>query len=141
MSQNNNVHQNKEFNNPLSVNKNKQNNNNINIKESSNNSKQLNKMSEEEKREIEAESDIRNKLKCYICKSKVIKPKMCKYCKRLICSYCIKEWLLHHDFCIFCKKNITNDDVIPVPFIDDMSTYFINNIENNPAYKSEKIEK
>jgi cell division protein FtsB len=142
MSKNNNFYQNKEFNHPLSVNKNKQNNNNnINIKESSNNSKQLNKMSEEEKREIEAESDIRNKLKCYICKSKVIKPKMCKYCKKLSCSYCISKWLLQHDFCGFCKKNITTDDVILIPFIDDMSTYFIKNIENNPVYKSEKIEK
>ena len=141
MSQNNNFHQNNEFNNPLSVNKNKQNNNNINIGSRPSNSKQLNTMSEEEKREIEAENDIRNMLKCYICLSKVIKPKMCKYCKKFSCSYCISKWLLQHDFCGFCKKNITTDDVISIPFIDDMSTYFIKNIENNPVYKSEKIEK
>ena len=141
MSQNNNFYQNKEFNHPLSVNKNKQNNNNINIESRPSKSKQINKMSEEEKREIEAENDIRDELKCYICLSKVSKPKMCKYCKKLSCSYCISKWLLQHDFCGFCKKNITNDDVIPVPFIDDMSTYFINHGANNPAYKSEKIEK
>ena len=141
MSQNNNFHQNKEFNHPLSVNKNKQNNNNINIGSRPSNSKQLNTMSEEEKREIEAENDIREKLKCYICLSKAIKPTMCKYCKRLSCSDCIKEWLKQHDFCGVCKKSLTNDDVFSVPFLDNISTYFINNIDNNPEHKSEKIEK
>ena len=134
-------------NHPFSINNNNiQNNNNnndndINMADEINNQEQSNKMSEEEKKEIEAENDIRDKLKCYICLSKVNKPKMCKFCKRLSCSECIKIWLSSHDYCGICKKSLTSDDVISVPFLDNMSTYFINNIENNPKHQIEKTEK
>ena len=152
MSQNNNsnnpmlnkanVPQNPIFNHPLIPKNNNQNkNNNANNNNDIIMADETNKMSEEEKKEIEAENDIRDKLKCYICLSKVNKPKMCKYCKRLSCSDCIKTWLSQHDFCGICKKSLTNDDVISVPFLDNMSTYFINNIENNPKHQLEKIEK
>ena len=151
MSQNNNnnnpmlnkasVPQNPILNHPLIPKNNNQNNNNANNNNDIIMADETNKMSEEEKKEIEAENDIRDKLKCYICLSKVNKPKMCKYCKRLSCSDCIKTWLSQHDFCGICKKSLTNDDVISVPFLDNMSTYFINNIENNPKHQLEKIEK
>ena len=41
----------------------------------------------------------------------------------------------------FVKNKYTDDDLILVPFVDDMSTYFINNIENNPKHQLEKIDK
>ena len=99
-----NLPQNPIFNHPLagvphnnSPNMRNRNNNNINMEESSNNN-QINQLSEEQKKEMEVENDIRDKLKCYICLSKVNKPKMCKFCKRLSCSDCINSWLLDHDY-------------------------------------------
>ena len=130
------------LNHPHSPNKNIRNlDNNMSKSSNNNNSDQINQMSEEQKKEMEVENDIRDKLKCYICLSKVNKPKMCKFCKRLSCSDCINSWLLNHDYCGICKKQVTDDDLILVPFVDDMSTYFINNIENNPKHQLEKIDK
>ena len=126
--------------NPNMRNRNNNNKINNNMEESSNNN-QINQLSEEQKKEMEVENDIRDKLKCYICLSKVNKPKMCKFCKRLSCSDCINSWLLDHDYCGICKKQVTSDDLILVPFVDDMSTYFINNIENHPKHQLEKIGK
>ena len=119
---------------------NKNNMNSTNNIESSNNTHE-NQLSEEQKKEMEVENDIRDKLKCYICLSKVNKPKMCKFCKRLSCSDCINNWLKQHDYCGICKKKVDYDDLILVPFVDDMSTYFINNIENHPKHQTNKIEK
>ena len=97
-------------------------------------------MSEEQKKEIEVENDIRDRLKCYICLSKVKKPKMCKFCSRLSCSNCINSWLSTHNYCGICKKKVTSEDMVLVPFVDDMSTYFINNIDSHPKHQIEKID-
>ena len=85
---------------------------------------------EEMKKEKELEEQIRDSLKCYICLSKVSKPKMCNYCKRICCEVCINKWLENHSFCGICKRHITSQDMITLPFLDDMSQYFINNIDN-----------
>ena len=54
-----------------------------------------NNMSKELKKEIEIEDNIRDYLKCYICLTKVIKPKMCKFRKRICCERCIIDgWKL-----------------------------------------------
>lgn len=84
------------------------------------------------KKEIELENQIRDHLKCYICLTKVRKPKMCKYCKKICCQSCIDKWLTNHSYCGLCKQNVTQQDMIPIPFLDDMSTYFIKNIDNHP---------
>ena len=115
--------------------------NEIDMSEPSNNNNETNQLSEEQKKEIAVENEIRDKLKCYICLSKVKKPKMCKFCKRLCCSDCINSWLSGHDYCGICKSKVTLEDLILVPFIDDMSTYFINNIENHPKHQLGKIDK
>ena len=84
------------------------------------------------KKEIQLENEIRDHLKCYICLSKVSKPAMCKFCKKICCLPCINKWLINHEFCGMCKQPITKQDMIPLPFLDDMSTYFISNIDNHP---------
>ena len=110
-----NIPQNPIFNHPFAVNHNHPHSPNKNIRNldnnmskssNNNNSDQINQKSEEQKKEMEVENDIRDKLKCYICLSKVNKPKMCKFCKRLNCSDCINSWLLNHDYCGICKKQI-----------------------------------
>ena len=85
---------------------------------------------EEQKKENQLEDEIRDHLKCYICLSKVYKPKMCRYCKKICCAKCIDKWLEDHSFCGICKHNLSPQDMISVPFLDDMSTFFINNIDN-----------
>ena len=85
---------------------------------------------EAQKKENQLEDEIRDHLKCYICLGKVFKPKMCRYCKKICCSACIDQWLQDHSFCGICKHNVSSQDMISVPFIDDMSTFFINNIDN-----------
>ena len=89
----------------------------------------------DKKKEEELENEIRDHLKCYICLTKVMKPKMCKYCKRICCEACIDKWLLSHDYCGICKHKVTSQDMITLPFLDDMSNYFINNIDNHPKNK------
>ena len=91
------------------------------------------------KREKELEDDIRDKLKCYICLSKVTKPKMCNFCKRLCCQACINKWLERHSFCGICKHHVTQKDMITVPLLDGMSTFFINSIDN--IQKKKKINR
>ena len=72
---------------------------------------------------------IKESLKCVFCSSAPKKPKMCKFYKRLFCSYCIKNWLLTNDYCVDCKKKISDKDLILVPFMEEMSSYYINIIE------------
>ena len=84
------------------------------------------------KKENEIENNIRDMLKCYICLSKVTKPRMCNYCKRICCEACIQKWFESHNACGICKHTQTLQDMIALPFLDDMSAYFINNIDNQP---------
>ena len=94
------------------------------------------------KKDKDIEQNIRDNLKCHFCLSKVINPKMCKYCKRISCQKCISKWMETHNFCNFCKKNLNPQDLISLPFLGDMSAYFVNNIDSNPKnnqYNSSNI--
>jgi len=84
------------------------------------------------KKEKEMEQNIRENLKCHYCLTKVIKAKMCKYCKRVSCENCTNKWMETHNYCCFCKKQLKPQDLISLPFLDDMSAYFVNNIDSNP---------
>ena len=111
---------------------------NMNKNNNNQNNSQSNQ-SESMKKEIQLENEIRDHLKCYICLSKVNKPAMCKFCKKICCLPCINKWLLNHHFCGMCKHLITQQDMIPLPFLDDMSTYFIANIDNHPKHNQNNI--
>ena len=128
-SSHNNPNQNLNSNNQSSNKKNPKNN-----KKEIDKAKKLKEMKEkeleEQKKENQLEDEIRDHLKCYICLGKVSRPKMCKYCKKICCSACIDQWLQDHSFCGICKHQVTQQDMISLPFLDDMSTFFINNIDN-----------
>ena len=95
--------------------------------------KQSQEINQKLKKESEIENNIRDYLKCYICLTKVIKPKMCKYCKKISCEKCINKWMEKYDFCGICKKKLSpKQDLITLPILDDMSAYFINNIDSHP---------
>ena len=134
------------YNNPFNLNINNnfpQNNNNIpfgynfNQNQKKNNLKysynpNISQPSEEMKKELEIENKIRDRLKCSICLTKVMKPKMCRFCKNISCQACIDNHLKNHDFCNKCKHKVIAQDMITLPFLDDLSSYFIHNIDNHP---------
>ena len=112
--------------------KGKNNNNEDNENKDIENEEEIAKKKEQEniKREKELEDQIRDSLKCYICLGKVTKPKMCNYCKRICCEECINRWLQNHSFCGICKRHISPNEMITLPFLDDLSEFFIKNIDN-----------
>ena len=91
-------------------------------------------MSKNLKKEREVEQNIRDNLKCHLCLTKVIEPKMCKYCKKISCENCTNKWMKTHNYCGFCKKNLKPQDLISLPFLGDMSAYFVNNVDSYPKY-------
>ena len=92
------------------------------------------KETEEEKREREKKekerNDVRNKLKCYLCFGKINRARLCLNCQKIACENCVKNMLLKHAKCLNCKKPSTLNDIILLPFMDDITSYFIN-MENN----------
>ena len=133
-SNNNNQRQNQNSNNQninkYPLNNIKGNQNKKSLKEIEKAKKLREKEIEEQKKENQLEDEIRDHLKCYICLGKVSRPKMCKYCKKICCAACIDQWLENHTFCGICKHQVTTEDMISLPFLDDMSSFFINNIDN-----------
>ena len=115
---------------------------NSNENMSSNNKSEMigdnpNNISNKEKDE-EMENKIRNFLKCFICLTKVTKPRMCKFCKKICCESCINNWLSNHDYCFNCKQKVTSEEMITLPFLDDMSKYFVYNIDSHPKNDQEE---
>ena len=129
-NQNSNSNSNNQNSNKFPSNRNNQNKNNKEMEKAKKLKELREKEIEDQKKENQLEDEIRDHLKCYICLGKVVKPKMCKYCKKICCSACIDQWLENHTFCGICKHQVTTQDMISLPFLDDMSTFFINNIDN-----------
>ena len=65
---------------------------------------------------------------------------MCNFCKRNACSACIDRWLQDHTFCGICKHQVTAGDMISIPFLDGMSTFFINKIDNQEKKHLDKYK-
>ena len=83
---------------------------------------------ENENRRIE----IKDALTCFICTAKVYDPMMCPQCKKLACSKCIKKWFVEqqHEKCPYCQTPLSYDKMINLPFMNQLSEYFIKEIEN-----------
>ena len=78
--------------------------------------------------------DIKYSLTCFICLGKIMDPMMCPQCKKLVCSKCIKQWLdSNHDKCPNCQLQISYDKMIPLPFMNQLSEFFINEIDNDKS--------
>jgi len=98
-------------------------------------------INEKPKNEKEIEDTLRDSFQCYICLSKVVKPKMCKVCKRMGCEECIIKWLQKYSYCGICKTRSRPEDMISIPILDDVATFFINNIDNHPITKDKNDDK
>ena len=101
-----------------------------------------NKLSKEEiiKREKEEKerSNIREKLKCYLCLGKIYQARMCLNCKIMACEKCVKNMIEKYGKCSNCKKEATLENIISMPFLDDLTSYFINNVENQENQNNEQ---
>ena len=113
-----------------------------NIKDNKNNYKI--KETEEERKKREAEekekNKIRDKLKCFICFGKVKNAMMCKKCSGIACEQCIKKMLEKTNICSNCKNQISKNDMIQLPFMDDLTSFFINNEEQKKETKKGNID-
>ena len=85
----------------------------------------------EEKENENRKIEIKDALTCFICTAKVLDPMMCPQCKKLVCSKCIKKWFIdqQHEKCPYCQYKCTFDQMINLPFMNQLSEYFIKEIE------------
>ena len=86
--------------------------------------------------------DIKDTLTCFICQAKVIDPLMCPQCKKMVCKKCIKKWFdENQDKCPYCKIPSSLDKMILLPFMNQLSEYFIKEIDNkDKAVKKNNIK-
>ena len=81
--------------------------------------------------------DIKDTLTCFICQAKVIDPLLCPQCKKMVCTKCIKKWFdENRDICPYCKAPSSLDRMILLPFMNQLSEFFIKEIDNKD--KAEK---
>ena len=96
-----------------------------------------NKENEEEiiKKELEEKEKnlIRDKLKCFICYGKAINATMCIKCKGIACEECVKKMLSINKICSRCKQKVRAEDMIKLPFMNDLTSFFINNVEKRQS--------
>ena len=73
--------------------------------------------------ETKIQNDIFDLVKCYICLNNFKKPVMCKYCHRIACKECVEKWIRLHSTCGFCRNQIRVPDIIPLPYLEDLTKY------------------
>ena len=72
------------------------------------------------------EEQVNDIIHCFICYGKVYKPYMCQICHKLYCQDCLKLWYKNGGKnCAMCKTNFKISDFIEIPWMDDLSTYMI----------------
>ena len=83
--------------------------------------------------------EIKDALTCFICTAKVLDPLLCPQCKKMVCSNCIKKWFDEgHNKCPYCQIETSLDKMISLPFMNQLSDYFIKEIDNKKEEKEEK---
>lgn len=87
------------------------------------------------KKDNELKEQLKDHFKCYICLEKVKKPKMCPYCKRNSCEKCIYKWIETHSNCGICKHSLSKNDLVEIPFLDEMSSFFMKDIDNKEKFQ------
>ena len=88
----------------------------------------------EEKENENRKMEIKDALTCFICTAKILDPMMCPQCKKLVCTKCIKRWFVdqQHQKCPFCQVQCSFNQMIALPFMNQLSEYFIKEIDANP---------
>ena len=103
----------------------------------------INNKDEEEriKKENEEKNNIiRNKLQCFICFGKVKNTTMCPKCKGIACEDCAKKMLSKNNKCSKCKQRVQFKDMIKLPFMNDLTNFFIHNVERKKINENNVFE-
>ena len=89
----------------------------------------------------ELEQQVNDIIHCFICFGKVYKPYMCPKCHKLYCLDCLKKWYSKGgQNCAMCKTILNFDKFIPIPWMDDLSNYMIQE-QSKVNKKKMKIQK
>ena len=84
-------------------------------------------------------NEIKDTLTCFICTLKISEPLMCPYCKKLVCKKCIKKWFDdNHNNCPFCKVHSSLETMISLPFMEQFSLFFMNDINKRNEEEEKK---
>ena len=76
------------------------------------------------------QGDIKDALTCFICAQKIKDPLMCTRCRKMMCTNCIKKWLdKDHKKCPFCQNETSLDKMVPLPFMNQLSDFFVKEID------------
>ena len=87
-------------------------------------------------------NEIKDALTCFICTSKVSNPLMCQQCKRMVCEKCIKKWYDDgHDKCPYCQVQSSFENMISLPFMEQLSQFFMKDIDSKNVKKLNKKKK
>ena len=83
------------------------------------NKKNLNQIEEENNKEENITSEIKNTVKCYICFNIITSPKMCPNCHKIACEKCLFNWFMieQKKVCQYCNEKVNFYEMISVPFM------------------------
>ena len=113
----------------------------INKKSSDKSPVMIKRETEEERikreKEEKEQKHIRKNLQCYLCFGKAKNARICRNCQKIACDQCVKNMLSKTGKCRNCQKDSTLDDIISIPWMEDLTSFFINNVEN---YQNQKIK-
>ena len=56
---------------------------------------------------------------------------MCVKCKGIACEECVKKMLSIKKICRNCKQVVRMEDMIKLPFMNDLTSFFIYNVQKN----------
>ena len=91
---------------------------------------------------IDNKNEIKDALTCFICTLKVSQPLMCPQCKRMVCQKCIKKWYDEgHDKCPYCQVQSSFENMISLPFMEQLSQFFLKEIDNKNNKEKNKKNK
>ena len=94
-----------------------------------------------DKKEKELKNDIKDSLTCFICLDKLNNPLMCPKCKRLCCSECLNKWFNDNNHnCPYCKSQMNLNEMISLPFINNMYDYFFKHIDIDEKKQNQEQE-
>jgi hypothetical protein len=89
----------------------------------------------------ELEQQVNDIIHCFICFGKVYKPYMCPKCHKLYCLDCLKQWYSKGaQNCAMCKTLLNFDKFIPIPWMDDLSNYMIQEQSKVNKKKNENLK-
>lgn len=86
--------------------------------------------------------DIKDALTCFICAQQIKDPLMCTRCRKMMCTNCIRKWLdKDHKKCPFCQNETSLDKMVPLPFMNQLSDFFVKEIDIKEKEEEKKKNK